>query len=333
MGTSTSTPLRFVKSLPTVDAAFGAGLLLSPDGARMYVANTAAGNVYVLNTADGSLVRTIALCSALGKMAFLGDNLLIADDEGKRLVEITTEGAHVRAIPAHHRVAAVATNGTLIVVGRCDWGAEEEEAAAAGAATGTATGGAAAAGKDTGTGTGTGTGGESPDAASSKTARRRKAVAVPESTPAAVGEKRIMLYSADAGAFIRAFGAWGAGPGQLRICVAAHFTSDGSHIVVAGAAVGEGLHVFTPEGSFVRRVLAGTASGGPLDFCVVQNYMVVADANGNAVHVYSKADFKLVQEVQLGGEVAFACPTAIATHDRRMYILNRHCNRIDVLEV
>ena len=317
MGTAASAPLRYTHSLTTVDAAFGAGLLVSPDGRQLYVANTAAGNVYVLNTADGALVRTIALCSALGKMAFLGDNLLIADDEGKRLVEITTDGAHVRAIPTHHRVAAVATNGTLIVAGRCDWGAEEAAEAQAAAAS--------AEGKA----------GESGDLAdaSSKTARRRKAAAAPESTSAAVGEKRIMLYSADAGAFIRAFGAWGAGPGQLRICVAAHFTSDGSHIVVAGAAVGEGLHVFTPEGSFVRRVLAGTASGGPLDFCVVQNYMVVADANGNAVHVYSKTDFRLVQEVQLGGEVAFACPTAISTHDRRMYILNRHVNRIDVLEV
>ena len=285
MGTAGSTPLRYVRSLVTADAAFGAGLLLSPDGTKLYVSNTTAGNVYVLGTADGALVQTIALCSSLGKMAFLGDNLLIADDEGKRLVEVTPDGVHVRSIPTQYRVSAVAANSSIIVAGRCDW--EEEAAAAAG------------------------DGSESDGRT----------------------DKRVLVYSADAGKFLRAFASWGAGPGQVRICAAAHFTSDGLHLVLAGAAVGEGLHVFTPEGVFVRRVLAGSSIGGPMDFCSLgNNLMVVADANGNAVHAYSKTDFKLVQTLHLGegGEGSFACPTALAASGQRIYILNRHCNRIDV---
>jgi DNA-binding beta-propeller fold protein YncE len=282
MGTATSTPLRYVSSLNTPEAAFGAGLLVSPDGTRLYVSNAESGTVAVLSIADGSLMHTIAICSTLGHMCFVGNNLLIADNEGCRLAEVTTDGLSVRSIPTQHRVSAVATNGTLIVAGRCDW----------------------------------------------------QDVAVPtddSDSSFGSGSKggRILLYNAHDGNFMKAFGQWGTGAGQLRICAAAHFSTDGLHIIVAGSAVGEGLHVFTTDGVFVKRVLAGSGIGGPSDFGIFANYIVLADANGNAVRVYQKTNLKLVQELQ-PGEDAFACPTAVTAHGSTLYILNRHCNRVDV---
>lgn len=150
--------------------------------------------------------------------------------------------------------------------------------------------------------------------------------------------KRIVMFDAVTGAFVRAFGDYDDAPSQLMVfCNGIRFTPDNRHIIVAesnGAGKGR-LSVFTLGGEFVKCIGDGELKGaGDVDFAD-NGDIIVCDGHSHRVCVYSADGSTLLR--QWGGEDSdadgkFKWPDALAMYGGQLYVLDKDSRRVQVFE-
>ena len=147
---------------------------------------------------------------------------------------------------------------------------------------------------------------------------------------------RIVMFDAVTGACVRAFGDYGAAPGQLKYCCnGIRITLDNHHIIVSESDKKAGrLSMFTLAGEFVRCIGVGELAGThDVDFTDSSD-IIACDSSKHRVFVYS-ADGSTVLR-QWGGrgdaDGEFKWPTAVAMCGGQLYVLDEGSNRVQVFE-
>ena len=162
--------------------------------------------------------------------------------------------------------------------------------------------------------------------------------------------RRIMMFHAVSGAFVRAFGYPGESPGQVMVnCWGIRFMPDGRHIVVAesnGAlvfGVQGRLSVFTVAGEFVR-CMGKAELWTAHDVEVADNGdIVVCDSRMDRFSVYTANTDTLLRQWRDKGDAASASasasaseklqsPTALAMCGGQLYVLDERSRRVQVFE-
>ena len=152
-------------------------------------------------------------------------------------------------------------------------------------------------------------------------------------------KRRIMMFDAVTGAFVRAFGDCGKAPGQLmEHCYGIRFTPDGRHIIVAeskGAGKGR-LSVFTLAGEFVRCIGEGELKDASDVEFADNGDVIVCDGPNNRICVFSGDGGAFLH--QLGSDSGEDdgdnewSPFALAMCSSQLYVLDHKSSRVKVFE-
>lgn len=148
-------------------------------------------------------------------------------------------------------------------------------------------------------------------------------------------DNRIMLFDAESGELVRAFGNYGSEVGQLRYCNGLRFFGK-RLVVVEGEFPRYRLSMFTHTGAFVSCVKdAKYMRAHDIDFSVVTGEGFVADTGRHAVDVLSPNGGKHVYTI--GAEYSdedgrFKSPCAVAVRGTHLYVLDNSSPRVQILE-
>ena len=142
---------------------------------------------------------------------------------------------------------------------------------------------------------------------------------------------RIVLFSYSSGAFIRKFGSYGPGEGQVRNITGLSFTSDGRHILVAEFA--SRLTLFTVDGAFVKTIGVGVIAVGCKDVLCSGPSVFTVDSWNHCIRVFSSETGALIQTWGTRGHAdgQFSFPTTLTAHNSNLFVRDRQ-PRVQVFE-
>ena len=152
-----------------------------------------------------------------------------------------------------------------------------------------------------------------------------------------IGDDRIMVFDAHTGAFVRAFGAYGMGPGQLgKYCQSVRITPDGKHIVaVNGERPQYKLSVFTVDGVFVRDIGSDRLRFGSDMECAENGDLIVSEIEPHRLSVFSLHTGDVI--FSIGSERGtkdgeFNNPCGLARVGNILYVADWNSDRIQVFQ-
>jgi hypothetical protein len=127
----------------------------------------------------------------------------------------------------------------------------------------------------------------------------------------------VMLFDYGSGGLVRSFGDWGAGVGQLGLCLGMRFTADGRHIVVANGNTSWGgyrLSQWSVEGVFVKEVGRGALKNCQDVALAGNGDWIACDQSAHEMVVFSGVDGSEVRRWGGGGDSdgKFKGPVALA---------------------
>ena len=149
--------------------------------------------------------------------------------------------------------------------------------------------------------------------------------------------KRIMMFDAVTGTFVRAFGDYSDAPGQLmEYCRGIRFTPDSRHIIVAeGNCDDKGrLSMFTLAGEFVKCICEGQLKAAhDIEFGETGG-IIVCDGPNHRICVYSADGSTLLRQWGGQGDAdgKFKRPTALAMCGGQLYVLDQVTKRVQVFQ-